>query len=122
MGQMAQRVAEYLRWDWLKLRFTQSNGQSGSPKSIIRRQANLNVSELVQPGYMATTANLLYFELLDVSIIELETKKSLRITWVGAHNKEEVRSLPTPFYSSSEADPSERARAPTLSCCQRTRR
>lgn len=89
---MALKVGEYLKHDPLKLRFTQSNGQNGSPKSVIRRQSNLTVAELIQPGYMAATTNLLYYELLDVSIIELETKKSLRITWVGLNNKEDVRS------------------------------
>lgn len=87
---MATKVGEMLKHDPLKLRFTQSNGQNGSPKSIIRRQGSLTVAELIQPGYMASTANLLYYELLDVSIIELETKKSLRITWVGPNNKEDV--------------------------------
>ncbi|KAI5479269.1 hypothetical protein MNV49_003787, partial [Pseudohyphozyma bogoriensis] len=87
--QMATKVAEHLGWDPLKLRFTQSNGQNGAPKSIVRRQSNHTVAELIQPGYMATTNNLLYYEMLEVSIIELETKKSLRIAWVGLFNKEE---------------------------------
>lgn len=79
-----------LKHDPLKLRFTQSNGANGSPKGIVRRQANLTVAELIQPSYITTTSNLLYYELLDVSIIELETKKSLRITWINAANKEDV--------------------------------
>lgn len=88
-SQMSIKVAEMLKHDPLKLRFTQSNGQNGTPKSIIRRQANLTVSELIQPSYMSTNNNLLYYELLDVSIIELETKKSLKITWINASNKED---------------------------------
>jgi ubiquitin carboxyl-terminal hydrolase 7 len=87
---MSVKVGEHLKQDPLKLRFTQSNGQNGLPKSIIRRMANSNVAELIQPSYMASTNNLLYYELLDVSIIELETKKSLRISWVNSTNKEEV--------------------------------
>lgn len=90
---MANKVGEYLKHDPLKLRFTQSNGQNGQPKNIIRRMASLSVAELIQPSYMTSTNNLLYYELLDVSIIELETKKSLRITWVGLSNKEEVSFL-----------------------------
>lgn len=86
---MASKAGEYLKYDQLKLRFTQANGQNGSPKGIIRRMANLTVAELIQSSYMASTNNLLYYELLDVSIIELETKKSLRINWVGSFNKEE---------------------------------
>ncbi|GAA5865830.1 hypothetical protein JCM8547_005726 [Rhodosporidiobolus lusitaniae] len=87
--QMAQKVGERLKYDPLKIRFTQSNGANGSPKTIVRRQQNNSVAELIQPGYMTTSCNLLYYELLDVSIIELETKKSLKVTWVGPTNKEE---------------------------------
>ncbi|GAA6000863.1 ubiquitin-specific protease UBP15 [Rhodotorula paludigena] len=87
--EMASIVGRHLKHEPLKLRFTQSNGANGSPKQVIRRQANQTVSEMISPGYMATTNNLLYYELLDVSIIELETKKSLRIAWVGPTNKEE---------------------------------
>lgn len=90
---MSLKVAEMLKHEPLKLRFTQSNGTNGTPKSIIRRQGNLTVAELIQPSYMSTTNNLLYYELLEVSIIELETKKSLKITWVNAHNKEDVRTI-----------------------------
>ena len=95
---MSAKVGEHLKHDQVKLRFTQSNGQNGTPKTIIRRQANLTVAELIQPSYMSTTSNLLYYELLDVSIVELETKKSLKITWVGPTNKDEVRRsfLPVP--------------------------
>ncbi|KAM0756443.1 cysteine proteinase [Meredithblackwellia eburnea MCA 4105] len=87
--QMANKVGEYLKHDPLKLRFTQPNGQTGLPKAIVKRQNNHTVAELIQPSYMSATSNLLFYELLDVSIIELETKKSLKITWVGVHNKEE---------------------------------
>ncbi|GAA5900428.1 uncharacterized protein JCM6883_002840 [Sporobolomyces salmoneus] len=87
--QMAIKVGEKLKHDHLKIRFTQSNGANGNPKTIVRRQANHSVAELIQPGYMTTSTNLLYYELLEVSIIELETKKSLKITWVGPTNKEE---------------------------------
>ncbi|KAM0792135.1 hypothetical protein ACM66B_004835 [Microbotryomycetes sp. NB124-2] len=87
--QMAVKVGEALKHDPLKLRFTQSNGPGGSPKTIVRRQGNITVAELIQPGYMSSPNNLLYYELLDVSIIELETKKSLRITWVTPQNKED---------------------------------
>lgn len=91
---MAVKVAERLKHDHLKIRFTQSNGANGNPKTIVRRQANHSVAELIQPGYMTTSTNLLYYELLDVSIIELETKKSLKITWIGPTNKEEVTTRP----------------------------
>ncbi|GAA5845854.1 hypothetical protein JCM11251_002927 [Rhodosporidiobolus azoricus] len=87
--QMAVKVGERLKHDFLKLRFTQSNGANGSPKTVVRRQSAQSVADLIAPGYMQMSSSLLYYEVLDVSIVELETKKSLRVTWVGLTNKEE---------------------------------
>lgn len=87
---MALRVGEALKHDPMKLRFTQSNGHNAQPKTVIRRLSNSTVAEMIHGSYMSAPSNILYYELLEVSIIELETKKSLRICWVNATNKEEV--------------------------------
>lgn len=39
--------------------------------------------------YYSTSAVILY-EKLDVSIVELETKRSLKVIWTGIHNREET--------------------------------
>ncbi len=41
------------------------------------------------PSYTSPTTTVILYEKLDVSIIELETKRSLKVTWTGMHNKEE---------------------------------
>jgi ubiquitin carboxyl-terminal hydrolase 7 len=89
---MAQRVGDYLKHDPLRLRFTSANANNLGPKAVIKRALNQSVGDLTQTGFYAHQhVNLvLYYEKLDVSIIELETKKSLKITWTGSHNKEEV--------------------------------
>jgi ubiquitin carboxyl-terminal hydrolase 7 len=89
---MAQRVGDHLKHDPLRLRFTSSNANNMGPKAVIKRALNQSVGDLTQTGYFGHQhVNLsLYYERLDVSIIELETKKSLKITWTGSHNKEEV--------------------------------
>ncbi|KAH8927853.1 cysteine proteinase [Atractiella rhizophila] len=86
--QVATKVGEYLKHDPMKLRFTTATSQ-GVPKTVVKRQANMTLSEIIQPSYMSAASNLLFYELLDVSIIELETKRNLRITWMGSHNREE---------------------------------
>jgi len=93
--QMAQRVGDHLKHDPLRLRFTSSNANNMGPKAVIKRALNQSVGDLTQTGYFGHQhVNLsLYYERLDVSIIELETKKSLKITWTGSHNKEEVRAM-----------------------------
>ncbi|PWN37589.1 putative ubiquitin-specific processing protease 21 [Meira miltonrushii] len=87
---MAAKFGDRLKHDPLKLRFTTANGPNGTPKTVLKRTANQTVNEIVQPSYIQGQASLLYYELLDVSIVELETKRSLKIWWMGAHNREEA--------------------------------
>jgi hypothetical protein len=95
---MSQKVGEYLGHDPIKLRFTTANA-NGSPKSILKRSLNQTVNDIMQPNaYMNPHPTTLFYERLDVSIVELETKRSLKIIWTGLHNKEEVCSDYPRFY------------------------
>lgn len=88
---MAHRVGDYLKHDPLKLRFTSSVPSNGAPKSIIKRALNQSVADITQTNYYTSHPNvIIYYELLDISIVELETKKSLKVVWTGQQNKEEV--------------------------------
>ncbi|CCF52859.1 hypothetical protein NDA11_006518 [Ustilago hordei] len=86
---MAAKAGERLKHDPFKLRFTTGNGPNGTPKTVLKRTANQTVNEIVSPSYIQGQASLLYYELLDVSIIELETKRNLKIFWCGINNKED---------------------------------
>ncbi|KAL7416026.1 hypothetical protein BDY24DRAFT_406155 [Mrakia frigida] len=87
--QMAYKVSEALGgWDPLKLRFTSSAGNNNAPKGVIKRSLNQTVQEILHSTYQNPIA-MLYYEKLEVSIIELETKKSLKVTWTGHLNKDE---------------------------------
>lgn len=88
---LAAKVSERLKQDPLKLRFTAANGPNGTPKTVLKRSANQTVNEIIQTSYLQGSASLLYYEMLDVSIIELETKRSLKVVWMGAFNKEEAQ-------------------------------
>ncbi|WFD43786.1 ubiquitinyl hydrolase 1 [Malassezia psittaci] len=87
---LAAKVGERLHHDPLKLRFTTANGPNGTPRTVLKRTANPTINEIIQTSYLQGPASLLYYELLDESIIELETKRALKITWMGAHNREEA--------------------------------
>ncbi|WFD31159.1 ubiquitinyl hydrolase 1 [Malassezia sp. CBS 17886] len=91
---LAAKVGERLKHDPLKLRFTAANGANGTPKTVLKRAANQTVNEVIQTSYLQGPASLLYYELLDVSIIELETKRALKVIWMGAHNKEDTTARP----------------------------
>ena len=89
--QMANRVGDYLKHDPLKLRFTSSNPPNAAPKQVIKRALNQSVADITQTNYYSSHPNVIvYYEVLDISIIELETKKSLKVHWTGRYNKEEV--------------------------------
>lgn len=85
---MSMKAGEYLRHDPIKLRFTTTHATNGQPKSVLKRSLNQSVGEIMTPYY--TTSTVILYEKLDVSIVELETKRSLKVVWTGIHNKEEA--------------------------------
>lgn len=87
--QLEAKVSEHLHHDHLKLRFTTTHAGNGSPKAVIKRALNQSIQEIMSPSYVHPQSSVLLYEKLDVSIVELETKRSLKVIWTGAHNKEE---------------------------------
>ncbi|EEB92201.1 hypothetical protein MPER_09324, partial [Moniliophthora perniciosa FA553] len=84
---MSMKVGDNLRHDPIKLRFTTTNAQNGTPKNVLKRSLNQSIAEIMAPYY--TTSAVILYEKLDVSIVELETKRQLKVIWTGIHNKEE---------------------------------
>lgn len=87
--QMSAKVGEYLRHDPIKLRFTTTHATNGAPKAILKRSLNQSVAEIISPTYVNPQTTIILYEKLDVSIVELETKRSLKVIWTGINNKEE---------------------------------
>ncbi|KAI9510844.1 ubiquitin carboxyl-terminal hydrolase 5 [Russula earlei] len=86
---MATKVAEYLRHDPIKLRFITTHASNASPKAILKRSLNQSIAEIISPSYTSPSTTVILYEKLDVSIVELETKRSLKVIWTGIHNREE---------------------------------
>ena len=76
---MATKAGEYLRHDPIKLRFTTTHS-NGAAKSVLKRSLNPSISEIMQPNYVSPATTTILYEKLDVSIVELETKRSLKVT------------------------------------------
>ena len=87
--QVAQQVGEHLKYPSNKIRFTAPSGTNGQGKQPLRRHASLTLVEMIHPTYTQQPSNMLFYETLDVTLTELETKKSVKVTWMGLHNKEE---------------------------------
>ncbi|KAL1944539.1 hypothetical protein VTO73DRAFT_2969 [Trametes versicolor] len=86
---MSAKVGERLNWDPIKLRFTTIHS-NGSPKAVLKRSLNQSIQEIMSPAYVTPQTTVILYEKLDVSIVELETKRSLKVVWTGIHNKEEA--------------------------------
>ena len=89
---MSTKAGEYLRHDPIKLRFTTTHATNQLPKSVLKWSLNQNIAEIMAPTHINPTMTILY-EKLDVSIIELETKRSVKVIWMGIHNMEESTHL-----------------------------
>ena len=73
--QVSQKVAEHLCADPMRIRFTTADLDTQAPKSIYRRNARALLKEMIPSSYAPHPLNLLYYEVLDISILDLETNK-----------------------------------------------
>lgn len=102
--QFAAKVGEYLKVDPTHLRFSSVNLTTGKAKGIVKRMANQNLYNIMKPQFGQYGNNnqrddLLYYEVLDMSLSELDTKKTLKVTWVTEGVSKEVSSTVLPPYS-----------------------
>ena len=93
--QFSAKVGEYLRVDPTHLRFSTVNATTGKVKNIVRRNANQNLYQILSPQFGTYINNnqrddALYYEILDMSLSELDTKKNLKVTWVSEGVSKEV--------------------------------
>lgn len=87
-SQMAAKVGERLKHEPTKLRFTTAHTTSGKAKSVIKHQLNQTITEITSPSSITPSVIVILYEKLDVSVVELETKRSLNVIWTGIHDKE----------------------------------
>ncbi|KAI0021876.1 hypothetical protein F4780DRAFT_778150 [Xylariomycetidae sp. FL0641] len=86
--QVAERVGEQLGVEPTHLRFFTANSSTGAPKAPIRRQSHATLSQMFNPNNYTTQSlqvklNSLFFEVLDMSLAELDTKKNIKVTWLS---------------------------------------
>lgn len=97
--QFSAKVGEHLKIDPTHLRFSTVNSTTGKIKNIVKRTANQNLYQILSPQYGTYGTNnqrddALYYEVLDMSLSELDTKKSMKVTWLTEGVSKEV-SYPT---------------------------
>lgn len=100
--QFASKVAEQLKIDSSYLRFT-TVSTTGKPKMAVKYNANSTLANILFPGpyqYSASATqrpDALYYEVLEMSLKELEQRKPIKVTWLPEGlSKEEEYTLMVP--------------------------
>ncbi len=94
---LSEKIGERLGVPATHLRFYTVNASSGNPRTAVKRSQNQNAHNILNPtGYGQLNMNqrndALYFEVLDMSLAELDTKKNIKITFISEGITKEVRS------------------------------
>lgn len=77
---VAAKVGEKLNAAPQNIRFT-APGVSGSPKTVIRHLPSSTLLEMIQSAvYNGVNVPTLFYEVLDIPLSELETKKQVKVT------------------------------------------
>jgi len=86
--QVAARVGDKLNVLPTHLKFYTVNNTSGNPKNAVKRVQTQTLHNILNPPY-STFSNsnqrpdCLYYEILDMSLAELDTKKVLKVIWIS---------------------------------------
>lgn len=85
--QFSKKVGEHLSVDPTHLRFSPVLASSGKPKPPIKRNVNQTLHQILSGqygtyGYSMHRPDALYYEILETSLSEYETKKNLKVTWL----------------------------------------
>ncbi|ETS80785.1 hypothetical protein PFICI_08314 [Pestalotiopsis fici W106-1] len=86
--QIAERVGDSLDVDPTHIRFFTVNASTGNPKAPLRRTAQQNLGQILSsdrnhPANAQAKSDSLFFEVLDMSLAELDTKKSVKVIWLS---------------------------------------
>ena len=99
--QFSAKVGDYLKVDPTHLRFSTVNATTGKPKTIVRRTGqNLGQTMISQFGQYSNSNqrdDALFYEVLEMSLSELDTKRTVKISWVTEGVSKEVCSNQTSY-------------------------
>ncbi|KAJ5462719.1 hypothetical protein N7475_007663 [Penicillium sp. IBT 31633x] len=98
--QFAKKVGEHLGVNETHLRFAPVVASTGKAKPFLKRNTNQNLSQILNGqygayGYTMHRADALYYEVLDMSLSDYESKKCFKVTWLpdGISKEENVEVL-----------------------------
>lgn len=103
---LSEKIGERLGVEPTHLRFYTVNASSGNPRAAVKRGPNQTLNTILSPGgygqlNMNQRGDALYFEVLDMSLAEMDTKKNIKLTYLSEGITKEVWTckLPNPTRS-----------------------
>ena len=101
--QFSATVGEQLKADPTHIRYATVNITTGKPKAWVKRNLNQNLQQILQSqyssygGYMTHRSDALYYEVLETSLADYETKKIMKVSYItDGINKEELLEVLVP--------------------------
>ena len=92
--QFSAKVGDYLKVDPTHIRFGTVHMTTGKPKAWLKRTLNQNLHQLLSPysgyGYSNHKPDALYYEVLETSLADFETKKPVKVVWLSEGITKEV--------------------------------
>jgi len=103
--QFSAKVGEHLNVDPTHLRYATVNISTGKPKAFVKRTPGQTLHQILVAsyssyGYSSHRPDCLYYEVLETSLADFETKKLMKIVWLSEGIVKEVCLTP-PFISTS---------------------
>ncbi|KAL2912015.1 ubiquitin-specific protease ubp15 [Polyrhizophydium stewartii] len=84
------KIAATLDIDPLKIRLWNATlGVTPIPRGMIRRTKTATLNEMLGNTFYSQASNVIFYEMLDVSILEFETKRYIKVQFVDATLKEQ---------------------------------
>lgn len=86
--QVSAKVGEKLGVDPTHLRFHTVANSTGAVKAPVKRMAGQTLASILNPSFSTfannnTKTDELYYEVLEMSLAEFDTKKLLKVTWIS---------------------------------------
>ena len=96
--QFSAKVGEYLKVDPTHIRYATVHPTINKQKSFVRRGlsqtlAQILTSQYTSYGYSNHRNDTLYYEVLETSLADYETKKIVKVTWLSEGITKEVRNV-----------------------------
>lgn len=96
--QVAARVGAKVDCPPTHLRFSTVSQSTGNPKSTVKRGPTQTLHNILNPPYTTFNsstqrADALYYEILEISLSEFDTKKMLKVIWLSEGVSKEVSQV-----------------------------